>query len=73
MGAFGRLVDHLLGAANRQQVSADPAVQNLVTGQTDNLHGVMLAVAQADLALRMVVEVRNRLTEAFQEVMRMQM
>ena len=71
-GAFGRVIDQMLGSANRQQVQADQAIQDLSLGKTDNLHSVMLAVAQADLSLRMIVEVRNRLTEAFQEVMRMQ-
>ena len=41
-------------------------------GETDNLHSVMLQMAQADLAFRLVLEVRNRLTEAYQEVMKMQ-
>ena len=41
-------------------------------GQTDNLHSVMLAVAKADLSFRTILEVRNRLTDAFQEIMRMQ-
>jgi flagellar hook-basal body complex protein FliE len=32
----------------------------------------MLAVSQADLSFRMILEIRNRLTEAYQEIMRMQ-
>lgn len=69
---FGKVIDHLLGQVNAQQASANQGVRDLALGQTDNLHGVMLAVAQADLSVRLVLEIRNRLTEAYQEVMRMQ-
>lgn len=72
LGAFSKVIDHLLGSVGTQQVQADKAVENLALGQTDNLHGVMLAVAKADLSFRLVLEIRNRLTEAFQEIMRMQ-
>ena len=41
-------------------------------GQTDNLHGVMLAVANADLSFRLFLEIRNKLTEALQQIMQMQ-
>ena len=41
-------------------------------GRTDALHEVMLQVAQADLSFRFILEIRNRLTEAYQEIMKMQ-
>jgi flagellar hook-basal body complex protein FliE len=71
-GTFSKVIDRLLGDANGQQIQADKAVEDLALGRTDNLHGVMLAVAKADLSFRLALEVRNRLTEAFQEMMRMQ-
>lgn len=70
--SFVDVVQKLLGDANLGQLQADQAVEHLATGQADNLHDVMLAVAKADLAFRTILEVRNRLTEAYQEVMRMQ-
>jgi flagellar hook-basal body complex protein FliE len=69
---FGQVIDQLLGDANGQQVQADQAVRELALGQSDNVHDVLLAVAKADLSFRMILEVRNRLTEAYQEIMRMQ-
>jgi flagellar hook-basal body complex protein FliE len=54
-----------------EKILAD-AIRELATGQTDNLHEVLLTVAKADLSFRTILEVRNRLTEAYQEVMRMQ-
>lgn len=69
---FIDVVEKLLGEANAGQVKADQAVHELATGQAHNLHEVMLSVAKADLTFRAILEVRNRLTEAYQEVMRMQ-
>jgi flagellar hook-basal body complex protein FliE len=71
-GGFARSLNDLLGGASAQDAKASEAVQQLATGQTDNLHGVALAAAKADLSLRLVVEVRNKLQDAYQEVMRMQ-
>jgi flagellar hook-basal body complex protein FliE len=70
---FVDVVEKLLGEANAGQIQADQAIREMATGQADNLHDVMLAVAKADLAFRTILEVRNRLTEAYQEVMRMQL
>ena len=69
---FGQLIEHFVSDANAQHVHADTAVQELITGDVDNVHSVVLSVAKADLAFRMVLEIRNRLIDAYQEVMRMQ-
>lgn len=41
-------------------------------GEVDDVHQVMLAMDRADLSFRMTLEVRNKLLEAYQEVMRLQ-
>ncbi|HZU37503.1 MAG TPA: flagellar hook-basal body complex protein FliE [Gemmataceae bacterium] len=69
---FTSVIKNLLADANSQQVQADQAIQGLASGHADSLHQVMLSVAKADLSFRMVLEIRNRLTEAYQEIMRMQ-
>ena len=68
---FMKLIDGLLSNANTQQATADQAVRDLATGQTDNLHSVLLEVAKADISFRLVMEIRNRLSDAFQEIMKM--
>lgn len=70
--SFARLFDRIKEAATGPQREADQAVQGLAMGQTDQLHQVLLSVARADLTFRLMLEVRNRLTEAFQEIQRMQ-
>jgi flagellar hook-basal body complex protein FliE len=70
--SFARVIENVLRDANTQQAQADRAVHDLAVGNTDNVHEVMLALVKAELSFRTVLEVRNRLTEAYQEIMRMQ-
>ncbi len=69
---FLKLLDGLLNQVNATQGQADQAVRDLATGKSDNLHGTLLSVAKADLSFRLFLEIRNRLTDALQEIMRMQ-
>ena len=70
--AFGQLVQDILSGEASANRTADDAVKALASGKAESLHQVGLAVAQADLQFRLVLELRNRFTEAYQEVMRMQ-
>lgn len=69
---FAGLVERFLSGAVDSSDQAGAAVRDLALGNTDNLHEVMLQVAQADLSFRLVLEIRNRLAEAYQEIMKMQ-
>ena len=69
---FSEVVSSLLDDASRQQQNVSLDVQRLVTGESDNIHDVVLSVAQADLAFRFVMEIRDQLISAYHEIMRMQ-
>ena len=69
---FGSVVKQFVEDTNAQQVQADAAVQRLAIGESDNIHETMLALTKADLSFRVFMEVRNKVLEAYQEVMRMQ-
>jgi flagellar hook-basal body complex protein FliE len=70
-GSFARVLGQFVGQAGQQNVHAEQAVSNLALGRTDNLHNVVLEVSKADLAFRLFLEIRNRLSDAYQEVMKM--
>jgi flagellar hook-basal body complex protein FliE len=53
---------------NSMQQQADRAVENLVTGGDANPAEVLTAVQKADLAFRMMMQVRNKLVQAYEEV-----
>jgi flagellar hook-basal body complex protein FliE len=57
---------------NQDQVQAEQAVQQLVEGKTDNVQQVVLAMAQAEMSFQLFMEIRNKLTETYNELMRMQ-
>ena len=69
---FGSVLLEQLGKINEQQLEADSAVAALTTGETDDVNHVVMQMAEADLTFRMAIEIRNRLLESYQEIMRMQ-
>lgn len=68
-GGLGDLVSQV----NQVQHEAASAIEALAEGQGDNLHEVMLAVNKAELSFSFLMEARNKLVDAYQEVMRMQL
>ena len=72
MGGFARVVAQFLNDASAHQTHAEQALSNLAAGRADNVHNVMLSMAKADLSFHLVLEIRNRLSDAYQEIMRMQ-
>lgn len=69
---FADLVKSLVEQTDRQQIAAEQSVTDLVTGEADSVHDVVLTASRADLAFRLMMEIRNRLITSYQEVMRMQ-
>jgi flagellar hook-basal body complex protein FliE len=69
---FGSWLTQELGRVNSDLVQANHAVQQLATGEAENLHHVMIALEEARIGVQLLVQVRNRLLEAYQDVMRMQ-
>ena len=57
---------------NGQVLAADKQLRELALGGTRNLHEVMIAVEEAKLSLQLMVQIRNRALEAYQDVLRMQ-
>lgn len=69
---FGDILKQQIGRVNDLQMDADKAIENLVTGRTDNIAEVMTAVEKADLAFKTLMQVRNKLLSAYREISRMQ-
>lgn len=69
---FEDLVKGFIGDVNDLQRRGGRAINALAAGEIADVHQVTVAVAEAGMALDLLLQVRNRVTEAFQEVMRMQ-
>jgi flagellar hook-basal body complex protein FliE len=70
--SFAETLKKSLKEVNQIQKVADQKIEELITGKTDNIAEVMIAKEQADVALRLMMQVRNKVLEAYQEIMKMQ-
>lgn len=69
---FGDLFKEALQKVNRQQMEAEEALQGLISGETRDLHQIMIAGEKARLSLQLTVQVTNKIIEAYREISRMQ-
>lgn len=70
--SFADLLKEFAGDVNDLQFQAGHAVDMLASGQAADVHQVMIAVGEAGIALDLMLEIRNRVLEGYQELIRMQ-
>ena len=70
--SFSDMLKKSLEAVNEAQLNSDRLTNALAAGQNVELHDVMIAAQKASILLEATVEFRNKVIEAYQEVMRMQ-
>ena len=70
--AFGKALTEAIGSLDKLQQEADASGAQLAAGEPVELHDVMLAQEKASLSFELAVQVRNKLVEAYQDIMRMQ-
>jgi len=71
-GGFQEMLGDMMKKVNDIQLRGDQATMDLHAGKVANLHEVMVAVSEADLSLRMLVQFRNRAQAAYDEIMKIQ-
>jgi flagellar hook-basal body complex protein FliE len=69
---FGAMLDGLVATVDAKQQAAGALTRQVLLGDTDQLHQSVIAMQEAGVAFSMMVEVRNKLVESYQELMRMQ-
>ncbi|MGA1861414.1 flagellar hook-basal body complex protein FliE [Deferribacter thermophilus] len=69
---FSELLKNAIKEVNDAQLQADEAVKKVLNGETKDIHETMIALQKADVSLKLMLEVRNKLLEAYQEIMRTQ-
>ncbi len=70
--AFKALFDQSVSTVEAQRLAAQQSVDRFLSGEGEELHQVALATTQAELSFEMFMQVRNKVVQAYQEVMRMQ-
>ncbi len=69
---FGDFLSKMVNEANLSQLDADKKLQEVAAGRNKDLHGAVLSMEKADVNFRLLAQVRNKVIEAYREIMRMQ-
>jgi len=69
--SFTDFLNNAIKDVNKLQIESEQLNQAFAIGLNDNLHQVMIASEKADIALQFTVQIRNKVLEAYQEIMRM--
>jgi flagellar hook-basal body complex protein FliE len=69
---FSAILRDSVDKVNVDQVQADHAIKELVAGRSKNIHETMLTVEKADASMKLMMQVRNKILDAYREIMRMQ-
>lgn len=70
---FSELVSQGLVHVNQQLLTSQTDLQNLAVGNVQNLHQIMIRLEESKLSFQLMMQVRSRLLEAYQDVMKMQL
>ncbi|MGF1483008.1 MAG: flagellar hook-basal body complex protein FliE [Opitutales bacterium] len=70
--SFDSMLSDLVNQVDAKQKTGHAEARKLMSGESDNLHGSMIAMQEASVAFTLLVETRNKLVESYQEIMRMQ-
>ena len=69
---FADALKHFTTEVNEQLQQADGKMEEFAVGKRSDLHEVIVATEKADLSFKLLLQVRNKLLEAYQQIMRMQ-
>ncbi len=69
---FSSLLDGLVSNVTSKATAADSVTRQVLMGNSDQLHQSVIAMQEAGVAFSMMIEVRNKLVDSYQELMRMQ-
>ena len=69
--SFAKTLEQFVNDVNNLQNQADESIEKLATGEISDVHQVMKAVEEANVAMEFMLEIRNKIIDAYQEIMRM--
>lgn len=71
-GDFLGALKEAIAKVNEIQVEAGRAVTQVMTGQSQNVHEMMIALQKADVSFQLMMQIRNKLVAAYEDIQRMQ-
>ncbi len=70
--SFADMLSDAINSVDSTMKTSDQNVQDFIAGKTENVHDVMISMQKAQLSFQLMVEVRNKAIETYQEISRMQ-
>jgi flagellar hook-basal body complex protein FliE len=70
--SFGQWLNKSMEGVDKLQQKAENAATKLVTGENKDIHGTMIAMQKASISISLMLEVRNKIINAYEEIKRMQ-
>ena len=70
---FSDVINDAINKVNEKQVNANENIESLIKGENVTMHDVMLSMQESQISMQLMLEVRNKLFDAYQEVNRVQL
>ena len=70
--SFSDMLKDAIGSVDQASKTADQQVEDVVSGKSENVHEVMISLQKAQLSFQLMLEIRNKALETYQELSRMQ-
>ncbi len=71
LGNFKKILTESVGEVNQQLLQANEDAEEMIAGKKD-IHQAMISMEEAHISMRLLLQVRNRIISAYEEIMRMQ-
>lgn len=71
-GSFGQWLKESLSEVNKMQNESNDAAQKLISGESKDIHGTMITMQKAGIEMELVMQIRNKVIAAYDEIKRMQ-
>jgi flagellar hook-basal body complex protein FliE len=68
--SFSTFLKNAINDVNQDQLQAEKSVQDYISGKETNLHNTLISLEKADLSFKLMMEVRSKLMDAYQQIMR---
>ncbi|HOA16306.1 MAG TPA: flagellar hook-basal body complex protein FliE [Fervidobacterium sp.] len=69
---FGKILSDAIKSVNDEQKAVEQLSDDFAQGKVSNIHELVVEAEKASISLRLTVEVRNKIVDAYREIMRMQ-
>jgi flagellar hook-basal body complex protein FliE len=70
-GGFGKMFEQLISTVDAKESEAQAITRDVLLGKNDQVHQSMIALQEAGMSFQLMIEVRNKVVESYQELMRM--